>query len=217
MSELPTPAAAAAPSWEGLAADMLRRGVPAQRPQAEWRLATFAGRFGEVSADRAGAALTLVFRLVLEAQRTAEPVVWIGRRDSVFYPPDAAEGGVDLDALPVIWAPDNLHAARAADQLVRSGAFGLVVLDTGNAGGLPLHAQTRLVGLAKKHETALVCITEKEDHRPSVGSLVSIRAHALRTERDEDRFRCEAHVLKDKRRGPGWRHSEVCRGPDGLR
>jgi len=194
----------------------LRRGVARPDAPAEWRLATFAGRFAEISGDRAGAPLALVFRLVREAQRAGEPVAWIGRRDSVFFPPDVAAAGVDLAALPVVWAPAPLAAAQAADLLVRSGAFGLVILDLGARARLPIAAQTRLVGLAKKYDTALVCITEKEDDRPSVGSLVSLRAHVVRTERDEDRYRCEARVLKDKRRGPGWEHMEVCRGPDGL-
>ena len=194
----------------------LRRGVVAPRAPARWQLSAFVGRFGEVSGDEAGACLSLVFRLVLEAQRQGEPVVWIGRRESVFFPPDVAETGVDLAALPVVRTSDPLAAARAADYLVRSGAFGLTVLDLGARARLPLRAQTRLAGLAKKHDTALLCITEKEGDRPSLGSLVSLRAHVVRTRRDGDRFHCEARILKDKRSGPCWGHTEVCRGPDGL-
>ena len=89
-------------------------------------------------------------------------------------------------------------------------------LDVGVDDRLPVAFQTRLAGLAKKHDAALLCITEKENHRPSLGSLVSLRAHTTRTRGEENRFRCEAHILKDKRRGPGWRHTEVCHGPDGL-
>ena len=46
-----------------------------------------------------------------------------------FFPPDAAEGGVDLDALLVVRARDLSSMASAADQLARSGAFGLLVVD----------------------------------------------------------------------------------------
>jgi len=195
----------------------LQRGLAAPATPNRWQLAAFAGRFGEVSGYSAGAGLTLVFRLVLEAQREGEPVAWIGRRETSFFPPDAADSGVDLSALPVVWVPDPLGAARAADLLVRSSGFGLVVMDIGARARLPLHAQSRLVGLAKQHGTALICITEKEDHRSSLGSLVSLRAHTARARLQEDRYRCEARILKDKRRGPGWKHEEVCRGPDGLR
>jgi recombination protein RecA len=116
----------------------------------------------------------------------------------------------------VVRARDTLSGARAADLLLRSGAFGLLVLDVGAGASLPLPAQTRLVGLAKQHDTALICVTEKDGDRPSLGSLISLRAHTGRTRPERDRFRCEARVLKDKRRGPGWKHTEICHGPDGL-
>ncbi|UCF93443.1 MAG: hypothetical protein JSW39_04565 [Desulfobacterales bacterium] len=194
-----------------------RREPTATEKPAEWRLATFAGRFGEVSGDPAGASLTLVFRLVLEVQQLGEPVAWITRRQSTFFPPDAADAGIDLAALPVVRAADVLAAARAAEYLLRSGAFGLVMMDLGANAHLPLQAQARLAAQARQHDTALICMTEKEGHRPSLGSLVSLRAHAAQTQREAGWFRCEVCVLKDKRRGPGWTHAEVCRGPDGLR
>jgi recombination protein RecA len=193
-----------------------RPAVPLEEPRPVWRLATLAGRLVELSGGAAGAALTLAFGLVLEAQRNGEPVAWIGRRDSAFYPPDVVEAGVDLEALVVVWAPGMPAALRAADHLLRSGGFGLAVLDLGAQWALPIPAQTRLSGLAGKHSAAVLCLTEKDPKRPSLGSLVSLRAQAERTERAGERWRCEAAVLKDKRRGPGWKHAEVCRAPDGL-
>jgi recombination protein RecA len=192
------------------------RNLEAPSVRTAWRIATFAGRLAEISTGSAGSPLTLAFRLVLEAQRGGEPVAWIARRDAFFFPPDAADAGIDLSALPVVWAPDAVRAAEATDLLARSGAFGLLMLDLGNDPRLPLYAQARLVALAQKHETAIVCLTTKDRSRPSVGSLVSLRAHAVRPVHDEGSFRCEALILKDKHRGPGWRHAEVCRGPDGL-
>lgn len=182
-----------------------------------WALDTFSGRLTEISGGATGAPLTFAFRLALEAQRRAEPVAWIGRRCRPFFPPDAAEAGLDLTALPVVWTVDSLAAARATDLLLRSGAFGLVLVDLGLDSRLPLAAQTRLASLARQHAAAVICLTEKSAERPSLGSLVSLHAHAIRTGRDAERFRCEARVLKDKRRGPSWRHVEVCDGPDGLR
>jgi recombination protein RecA len=158
----------------------------------------------------------MTFRLVLEAQRRREPVAWIGRKESPFFPPDVADAGIDLAALPVVWAPDAIAAAGAADLLVRSGAFGLVVVDLGARDLLPLAVQARLAGLARQHRAAVVCLTEKDGGRPSMGSLVAVRAHAARAGREKDRYRCEARILKDKGGRPGWLHVEVCRGPDGL-
>lgn len=199
-------------------ASLPRRHPPAALPSpAGWRLSTFAGRFTEISGVHAPATLTLAFRLVLEAQRLGEPAVWISGKGSVFYPPDVANTAVDLDALTIVRVPDGPATARAADQLLRSGAFGLVVLDLGVRAHVPLPAQARLVGLAKKHHAALLCLTEKDRERPSIGSLVSIRAQAIRIRKDEGRFLCRASIVKDKRRGPGWKHTEVCHGPDGLR
>ena len=187
----------------------------ATRP-ASWSLSEFAGRLIEISGQEATAALTLAFGLVLEAQRQGEPVAWVTPRENSFYPPDAAEGGVDLDALVVVRVPDARVVARAAERLVRSGAFGLIVLDVG-AAKIPTPLQARLAGLAQKHHTALVCLTEKERKTPSLGSLVSLRVQAQRTRTSEGQFTCTLTVLKDKRRGPTWTHTEGCRGPAGLR
>jgi len=203
-------------SFDGSAPPVRRLGGRPDPTPAEWTLATFAGRLAEISGDRATAALTLAFRLVLQVQRRGEPAAWIAARAGLFFPPDVAETGVDLAALAVVRVPGALVAARAADHLLRSGGFGVVVLDLGSDLGVPLHAQTRLAGLAQQHGTALVCLTENDAARPSLGSLVSLRAHTAKARDGQDRFRCEARALKDKRRGPGWKHAEVCRGPDGL-
>jgi recombination protein RecA len=196
--------------------EFLQRGLDAPDRSGEWRLSTFLGRFGEISGAHASSPLTLAFRLVLEAQRLKEPVAWIGRRDSMFYPPDAERSGVDLAALAVVRTSEIKSATRAADLLVRSSAFGLVILDLGPGAWMPIPHQTRFMGLARKHHTALVCLTEKEGRHPSLGSLVSLRIDARRKERQGDRYRCEARVLKDKRGRPDWSYSEVCRAPDGL-
>src|SRR5574337_258270 len=182
-----------------------------------WSLEQVVGRLVEISGAEATASLTLAFGLVLPAQRQNEPVAWITRNDSLFYPPDAAEGGVDLDALTTIRVSDGRAAARAADQLMRSGAFGLIILDLGAKPDLPAPLQIRLAGLANKHQTALLCLTVKEDDATSLGPLVSLRVAARRERLADGRFSCGLTVLKDKRRGPTWRYAEVCRGPAGLR
>ncbi|MGD8375686.1 MAG: recombinase A [Acidobacteriota bacterium] len=192
--------------------------APAHRPAPapDWGLSIFSGRVGELSGGCASAALTLAFRLVLEAQRAREPVAWISRPDRFFYPPDAAAAAVDLEALVVVRVEGALGAARAADRLVRSGAFGLVILDLGEDARLPLAALSRLSGLARVHRTAVLGLTEKDAASPSLGPLVSIRAEAARMLREPGRFVCRARVLKDKQGRPGREHEEVLRGPDGL-
>lgn len=180
-----------------------------------WTFSEIAGRLVEVSGSAASASLTIAFGLVREAQDQGEPVGWVTSRENVFYPPDAAQGGVDLAALVVVRVLSAESIARAGEKLLRSGGFGLVVLDLGCA-DIPLPLQTRLTGLAHRHHTALVCLTEKESRTFSLGSLVSMRVHAERKQVSGERFRCALHVLKDKRRGPTWTHEELCYGPAGM-
>ena len=84
-----------------------------------WKLDAFAGRLVEISGDESAASLSLVFRLVYEAQRRGEPAAWIGRRECAFFPPDVARAGIDLAALPVHYVVPCVHQRganfRAAD------------------------------------------------------------------------------------------------------
>jgi recombination protein RecA len=190
----------------------LRRDIVQPSP---WNLAAIAGRFIEISASASPASLTLAFGLVREAQNQREPVGWVTSMESFFYPPDAAHGGVDLAALVIIRVLHAVTIPTAGEKLLRSGGFGLVVLDLGTA-DIPMPLQSRLTGLAQRHHAALVCLTEKESKTFSLGSLVSLRAHAERQRSSDHRFACRLRVLKDKRRGPTWSHEELCRGPAGL-
>ena len=190
---------------------------PERAAPASWTSTALGGCLAELSGTGASSALTLAFSLVHQVQRHGEPVAWITRTESTFFPPDAAEGGIDLAALPVIRLAGRGQCLRAAEQLVRSGAFGLLVIDLGGCLDLPLAAQTRLAGQAVAHGTLILCLTAKTEDEPSLGSLVSVRAHAQRVRRGDGRFTCRVHVLKDKRRGPGWRDEVWCRGPDGVR
>lgn len=215
---------------DALAAGKLPQGVTrgatalAPRPSSpaavpltpRWDLQEIAGRFTELSGLGGSACLTLATSMVLDAQRRAETAAWISSNDSSFFPLDVAASGVDLEALAVIRVPDASAVACAADKLARSGAFGLLVLDLGAAARVPAALQARLRSLARKHDTAILCLTEKSAKASSLGSLVSLRGEARIRRIDDDRFACELRVLKDKHRGPGWMHTEVCRGPEGM-
>ena len=194
---------------------LTRASVESAQLLTHWTLAETAGRLVEISGSRAAASLTLAFGLVWDAQQRDEPVGWVMSQGSSFYPPDVARGGVDLKSLAVIRVPEPRAIARAGEKLLRSGAFGLVVLDIGNA-DIAMPLQSRLAGLARQHHAALLCLTAKEPGRFSLGSLVSLRVHARRVRTSENQFACELKVLKDKRRGPTWSETEVCNGSFGL-
>ncbi|HWP24084.1 MAG TPA: recombinase A [Candidatus Binatia bacterium] len=184
-------------------------------PRSLWNLSEIAGRLVEISAAKASAALSVAFTLVRQAQARGEPAGWVTLAESSFYPPDAAQSGADLSALVVVRLARAGDIARAGEKLLRSGAFGLVVLDLGET-DIPMPLQTRLTGLAHRHHTALVCLTEKDGAAFSLGSLVSLRVHAEKKRAEDRRFVCTLRVLKDKRRGPTWNDEECYIGPAGL-
>ena len=187
---------------------------PAVSP-TPWALDEVAGRLVEISGSTASAALTLTFGLVREAQQHGEPVGWVTSVDSFFYPPDVARGGTDLSALVVVRLAKVESIPRAGEKLLRSGGFGVVVLDLG-AGDIPMPLQSRLTGLAHRHHSALICLTEKSGAAFSLGSLVSLRAHAEKRRTTDNRFACALRILKDKRRGPTWHYEDLYTGPAGL-
>jgi recombination protein RecA len=222
-----------------IAARYLHRGdIPHKRKKENnWSRDTLAGRLVEIRSATAPARLTAAFGVVRNAQQHGESAVWITTTHSSFFPPDAAEGGVHLDSMPVVRLPLVNDIPRAADALIRSGAFGLVVMDliedTGPArrslgeGGRGTRirngAPARLTGLAQKHDTAVVLLTGDPRDSNRLGPVVSLRAEARRGSKPSSSFRgdrtgvIEIRVIKDKLQATGWHHTEPCRGPSGLR
>jgi recombination protein RecA len=170
----------------------------------------------EISGRGCVSPLSAAAGLILEAQAGVEPCAWVTLPGSTFFPPDLQRFGVDLDALPVVFVPTAQGAARAAARLLRSGGFGLLVLDLGENADVSIALQGRLTGLALKHDAAVVLLTQKTPSAPSVGSMVSLRAEPRRRSEQGEGYRVTLAVLKDKRHGPGWIHEEVMHGPDGL-
>jgi len=200
-----------------VAATKPRRGGASSSAQAPWTRPNLAGRLVELSGGEASSALTFAVALVLDAQRRGETAAWVASRESCFFPPDVDATGVDLAALPVVRVPQAGHVARTGERLLRSGAFDLVVLDLGARAVAPLPLLTRMLGLAEKHDAAVVFLVEKSATSPSLGPLVSLRVEARRERVGDGEFACELSALRDKRRPAGWTHVEARRGPDGLR
>ncbi len=211
-----------------------RRGSVQPEPAPGWCRQALAGRLTELVAGPGSASLTLASALVLDAQLQGEPVAWLSTPDRVVFPPDLAAWGIDLDALAVVRVPppaagEPSAVARAGDRLARSGAFGLLVLDLEPGAPVPMPLQSRLLGLAIKHDIAVVFLTARGGGgadggangagigTAGLGSLVSLRAETSRRRVAEDRFAAGLRVTKDKRRAPGWVHVEECCGPPGLR
>lgn len=123
----------------------------------------------------------------------------------------------------MVRVPDAIAGARAADKLIRSGSFDIVVVDAGPTPRIPTPLLARLASLVQRNHTALVFLTQQSgapapagvppnaartDGASSLGSLISQRVRARRQRIAADRFRCWLEVFKDKRRGPVWGHDD---------
>lgn len=226
----------------------------AVKPQAEpgeqrGALGELAGRLVEVTeawrdAATTSAATTWVASRVAEAHRRGDTAAWIlcsadeAQRGQP-YPPDLSAQGVDLAALPIVRARDAAGVLQAADVLLRSGGFGLVVAEWPRGADRPPEgALGRLLGLCQKHDAALVWLTDPAPVGPkapgeaqlssdagTMGALISLRLEIHRElyapdrgpERLEPgRVRVQLQVRKDKRRGPGQGGRQIFRVPQGI-
>ena len=194
----------------------LFHGIPVDHYKKQWTLRALSGALVELSGMGATARLTLAARLIADAQQQGNLVAWSIRNGESFFPPDMKAAGVDLEALTVIRLNDYRSTFRANEYLLKSGAFGLVVMDIGSKPFIPQNIQVRLAVSARRHNTTLLCLTEKGLRTPSLGALFAVHGYVVRKTIGEDRFSCELRILKDKRRGPAWNYVEICHGQDGL-
>ena len=231
----------AAPLVRPLSSDVSRVIAPAtattpttaEPRESGFSLESLQGRLTELRAGPDGAVLSCAFGLVLKAQQRGEPVAYVCGTTASFFPPDAADSGVDLAALVVIRTGDAPLRARAADELARSGAFALILVDLlpdeGDQGErarrIPPALISRLLGLAQKHATAIVFLSASEagtvsnDDAPSaIGSLISLRGIVRRKPIDDThaRYVVELEAVKDKRGMAGWLQTEKYRAAVGL-
>ncbi len=190
--------------------------LPLPRVHFERDEFVFASLQGLVSELSGPAALSATMLTLRDAQRAGDTVAWLPRSDSVFYPPDAEACGVDLNAVTVVRVPQH-ETPRAGELLVRLGGFGLIVIELAAGQRVPTPLLSRLLGLAQKHESAVMFLTQSDRDAPSIDPLVGMRAWASAERVSEDSFVLSVRALKDKRRAPGWERREVCRGPAGLR
>jgi hypothetical protein len=189
------------------------------------------GRLVELSAPLrgAGARTSTAVALLRRAQREGETTAWIQPAGGLLYPPDLHDGGIDLDALVVVHVPVAEGATglgKAAELLLRSGAFGLVVVDLGALAAAPTTNPTaasktawqgRLLGLARQHEVRVLLLTDKPTHADSLGPLIGLRVEPRRARQADGSFCIEHHVLKNKSGAPVTPAIDRFVGTPGLR
>lgn len=181
-----------------------------------------AGRLIELSGRGAVARSSVAVALLREAQNQGESCAWIQLKGGGLYAPDLASAGVDLDALIVLQIPRHAgcHALlRSAELLLRSGAFGMLVIDleADRPSGSPSAWQGRLLGLARQHESRVLFLSRSEFDRSSLGPLIGLRIEARRRKIAPGCFKIESSVLKNKSGAPFEFPAWSARGPWGLR
>jgi recombination protein RecA len=178
------------------------------------------GKLVELSGERATACVSAAVGAVRLAQSEEEPVAWIQPAGGPLYPPDLADCGVDLAALPVVHVPraaGEYGPLKAAELLLRSGAFGLVVLDLRESRLRRDTAwQGRLLALAREHRSRVVLLGAPAANR-SLGPLVGVRIEPRRLRVGPGLFVVEHHLLKNKQGLALEGTAEHRRGPWGLR
>jgi recombination protein RecA len=197
-----------------------------------------AGRLTEIVRLASGAQLSLAVSCVFSAQLRGEPVAWLQHEGGSLFPPDLADNGVDLDALLVVHVPVATGLSglcKAAELLLRSGGFGLVVIDLVAGAGrrsvvvhdLQLQAQSRLLGLAREHDSAVLLLSDRASSAGlsrvqgsaqggSLGPLVGLCIEPHRERAGRGAFRIEPRARKDKSGSLCALAAEPRRGPWGL-
>ena len=213
-------------------ADIDRARRPGQQ-RLDWP--DLVGRLVEVVGGPRSLRLAWLAQLTTQVQAAGDVAVWLQTTESSPFPPDLQQAGVALDRLPVLRLVDFQAQLRAADVLLRSGAFGLCAIDATAASQRALDASRtldnalgRLLGLCQKHAASLVFLTpEPQEHvvqQENQGflqtSLISLRLTVARDREAPlgvDRpWGLRLEVKKDKRRGPATLRAEVNGGPDGI-
>lgn len=157
---------------------------------------------------------TLASILVSRMHADQLPVAWISATTDTVYPPDLADNGVDLDSLIFVMEQDSHRAARAAEHLLRSSSFSLLILDLEEGADIPDALQGRLLRLARKTDAAVVFLTHAKSSLR--GSMISLRGDVARVPLIGGGYRLRIHITRDKHGGPGVRSGEVCYAPPGM-
>lgn len=196
---------------------------PAREVEREAPGALPRGRLIELSGGPDGARSSAAVQILLESQREGDPVAWIQPRGAPLYPPDLSAAGLDLDGLLVVHVPERAGPAglpKAAELVMRSGAFGAVVLDVGEADDgrrLPRGEAWlgRLASLARERDCRCVVLGPRPER--SLGPLVAVRFGPRRRRVRPGRHAIDATILKDKSgTRPGLPGPRRWVGPEGM-
>lgn len=179
-----------------------------------WRFDNLVGILAEISEQTPSGAVSFAVEIIAEAQSRNEPVAWVAGAGSIFFPPDLQQCGIDLSAVAVIRAGGETNSLTAAEWLLRSKAFGLVIVDLEGPGTTTDASLGRIQKLAERGQAAVVFLTRKLRQDPSLGSRISLRGCVCRS--GAGPLHVDIHTVKDKRSNSSSRQSRQYHGPSGM-
>jgi len=167
-----------------------------------WRFSELAGRVMEASGWNQSACLTLAAGLIRESQEEGRLCAWImpgnDRDESLFFPPDFADSGIICSMLPILRCRSNADGFGLAEKLLRSGGFGLVVIDLTSGRSLKGRVVGRVHVLARKFSSLVLCLTRSPTGSPSLDPMVFLHVHVDASINSEGRIGVMPHIEKDK-------------------
>ena len=172
------------------------------------------GRLSELTGGGAVSRTTLAMSLIAKAQGEGESCAWVqSTHGADLFAPDLEQAGVQLESLPIVRVPALMREVlKAAELLLRSGGFGVVVVDLSTASArVPMAALARLQGLAREHQARVVFLTP--DAVEALGSPVSVRVRPQRA-RASAGFVIEPNLLRDKAGVGGFDPQAFAAPPD---
>ena len=183
-------------------------------------LAGLAGMVTEFSGWNQSACISLATPLIRECQAADKLCAWIVPEGtegaSLFFPPDFRDAGIDCAELPIIWSEDAMDSFGIAEKLLRSGGFGMLVLDLSRNSRLRGQSLGRIHAVAQRSGSLVLCFTRKPRGRASLDPLVFFHLHVAVEKKGADTWEVFAHVLKDKRAVTGRSLRWVYEAPLGL-
>ena len=167
------------------------------------------GRLTELLGARGSGKTTLLRSLV---EHTARQGVWVAYVDArrTLAPRDWAHLGTASHGVTMVRPKIVTAGAWCADVLLRSGAFGLVILD-----GAPVLARrvaVRLTRLARDADAALVVAAEDERGGTSLGGALRLRVERVPQPAPDDRQHHRRRMSGRARDAAGPRGSLAGRG-----
>ncbi len=181
-----------------------------------WHFEGLVGILAEISEEAPAGAVSFTAEIIAEAQERNEPVAWVAAADSIFFPPDLAERGVDLSALAVVRpGTGEADTLTATEWLVRSGSIGLVIVDVEPGGKASDAALGRVQKLAERNQAAVIFLTRKRSNEPALGSRISLRG-CVTPSPGGTPFQVDIHSVRDKRSNVSSRLSRRYHGPSGM-